>query len=93
MSKLVPCKHLDYTEGTYGPDITLETCAPHFPAVKFWRRGETWTDNGPNQPPNPSQVQFCGAGRGRINGIFQCYNGEMHCYEPAPDDGLPQEQK
>lgn len=35
-------------------------------------------------PRNPEKVQFCGAGRGRINGIFQCYNaGEMHCYEPS----------
>ncbi len=79
------CKHLDYTEEKYGPDITLETCAPHYPEVKFWKRGPTWTDNGPNQKPNPSQVQFCGLGRGRINGIFQCYNeGEMPCYEPNP---------
>ena len=77
-----PCKHLDYEEGKYGPDIELKTCAPSFPEVKFWRRGETWTDNGPGQPPNPRDVQFCGAGRGRINGVFQCYNGEMSCYEP-----------
>lgn len=35
MGDLRPCKHLDYTEGKYGPDITLQTCAPHFPdAVK-----------------------------------------------------------
>lgn len=28
-----------------------------------------------------------GAGRGRINGIFQCYNkGEMSCYEEEKDD-------
>ena len=86
MSKLVPCQHLDYTEGKFGPDITLETCAPHFPAVKFWKRGPTWTDNGPDHPPNPSQVQFCKQ-RGRIRGIFDCYEapGPMSCYIPDPE--------
>lgn len=89
MSKLMPCKHLDYSEGKYGPDITLETAAPHYPDVRYWRRGRTWTDNGPDEPPNPSKVQFCGAGRGRINGIFQCYDGSMHCYEldATPEEG------
>lgn len=77
------CKHLDYAEGKYGPDITLETLGGFAVPVRFWQRGSTWTDNGPGQKPNPRDVQFCGQGRGRINGIFQCYNeGEMHCYEP-----------
>lgn len=78
-----PCRHLDYTEGKYGPDITLQTAAPHFPEVRFWLRGQTWTDNGPGEKPNPAKVQFCGAGRGRINGVFECYEmpGPMHCYE------------
>lgn len=71
-----PCKHLDYT-GDYH-DCAVKTCAPHHPEVRYWERGPTWTDGG----SNPRNVQFCGAGRGRINGIFQCYNGEMHCYEP-----------
>jgi len=79
-----PCKHLDYNESNYGPDITLETLTDFAIPVRFWRRGESWTDNGPGQKPNPKDVQFCGAGRGRINGIFQCYNeGEMHCYEAS----------
>lgn len=82
MAELIPCKHLDYTEGKYGPDITLQTCAPHYPHVRFWLRGPTWTDAGEGNPPNPSMVQFCGQERGRINGIFQCYNGEMSCYDP-----------
>ena len=78
-----PCQHLDYTEGKFGPGITLETCAPHFPDVRYWLRGQSWTDNGPGQTPNPAKVQFCGAGRGRINGVFQCYQpGELSCYEP-----------
>ena len=77
---MTPCKHLDYA--THYEDCTVETCTPHFPEVRFWKRGARWTDNGPGQKPNPTNVQFCGQGRGRINGIFQCYNGEMHCYEP-----------
>ena len=74
-----PCKHLDYTEGKFlGCELT--TCAPHYPDVRYWKRGPMWTDDG----KNPERVQFCGAGRGRINSIFQCYNdnGEMSCYEP-----------
>jgi hypothetical protein len=39
-----PCKHLDYRDGKYGPDITLETtdvmCADGTP-VRFWKRGES----------------------------------------------------
>lgn len=82
MSELIPCKHLDYTDGKF-TDCTIQTCAPHLPHVRFWLRGATWTDAGEGNPPDPSKAQFCGQGRGRINGIFQCYNGEMHCYEPT----------
>lgn len=71
-----PCIHLDHELGKYGPDVTLESLAGFSVPVKFWRRGPTWTDGG-----NPEKVQFCGQGRGRINGIFQCYSpGEMSCY-------------
>ena len=80
-----PCRHLDYEEGKYGPDITLSSASPHFPAVRYWLRGPTWTGG---DPPGASKVQFCTL-RGRINGVFQCYQaGEMTCYEPdlgAPD--------
>jgi len=72
-----PCKHLDYTEGKF-LGCELKTCAPQYPDVRYWKRGPMWTDDG----VNPERVQFCGAGRGRINGIFQCYNGEMSCHEP-----------
>jgi hypothetical protein len=72
-----PCKHLDYSEGQY-TDCTIETCAPHFPLIRYWKRGPTWT----YYPGAPDKVQFCGQGRGPINGVFQCYNGEMPCYEP-----------
>jgi hypothetical protein len=75
-----PCRHLDYTEGKF-TDCTIETCAPHYPEVKFWRRGERWTD----YEGAPVKVQFCRL-RGRINGIFGCYNGEMGCYDPFPTD-------
>ena len=75
-----PRKHLDYEEGKY-TDCEIKTCEPHFPIVRYWRRGESWTE-GPMNKGNPQNVQFCGLGRGRINGIFQCYNeGEMSCYE------------
>ena len=78
------CKHLDYTEGKF-VDCEIHTLAPYYPDVRFWLRGPTWTDAGPGNPPNPAKVQFCGDGRGRINGIFQCYNpGEMSCYEVDP---------
>mgnify|MGYP001616149745 FL=1 len=71
-----PCRHLDYTEDY--TNCTIQTCAPDYPDVRYWLRG------GPGEiPPNPRKVQFCGAGRGRINGVFQCYcPGEMPCYEP-----------
>ena len=89
MKTLRPCKHLDYTEGKFGPDITLKTLPPPYADVRYWYRGPMWTDNGPDEQPNPANVQFCGAGRGRINGIFQCYNGEMHCYETADGPEAP----
>lgn len=78
-----PCKHLDYTEGKYGPEIELRDCAPHYPHVRYWWRSPLWTDNGQDCQPNAARVQFCAAGRGRIPGVFQCYTGEMGCYEPA----------
>ena len=80
-----PCEHLDYTEGKYADCEIVEL--PDFPCrVRYWKRGETWTDGG----NNPEKVQFCGLGRGRINGIFQCYNpGEMSCYTIAAEvDGI-----
>ena len=30
-------------------------------------------------------VQYCKK-RGRINGIFQCYTGELSCYEPVEEE-------
>ena len=80
-----PCKHLDYEENKFD-DCELRTMAPHYPEVRYWFRGPRWTDNGPGKSPNPAKCQFCGAGIGRINGVFQCYQpGEMPCYEPTEE--------
>ena len=74
----IGCKHLDY-ESNYR-DCELKTIEPE--GWKYWERGPSWTEGKGNEG-NPKKVQFCGAGRGRINGIFQCINvGEMSCYEP-----------
>ena len=82
VTNMRPCRHLDYSEGKF-TGCEIHTCAPHFPEVRYWLRSQMWTQNEDGST-NPAKVQFCGAGRGRINGIFQCYNGEMPCYEPAP---------
>ena len=72
---MTACKHLDFDESAY-PQCELVTIEGM--DVKHWRR-----KNVPYKGA-PVNVQFCGQGRGRINGIFQCYNpGEMPCYEPA----------
>lgn len=72
-----PCKHLDHRTTEY-PDCTLITLHNFSCQVKHWRRNHVPFAGA------PVDVQFCGAGRGRINGIFQCYNeGEMPCHEPA----------
>ncbi len=77
------CKHLDYSS-EYEDCKVVHECRMGG-RVLYWERGPRWTDGG-----NPIKVQFCGQGRGRINGIFQCYNpGEMACYqaqEVANDD-------
>lgn len=70
-----PCKHLDY-DGEY-TDCTIESYAPHYPEIRYWRRGATWL----HYPGAPEKVQFCKL-RGRINSVLGCYNGEMGCYEP-----------
>jgi hypothetical protein len=78
-----PCKHLDYS--THYEDCRIKEISGFECPVKYWERGPRWT-GGPGQENNPKNVQFCGKGRGRLNGIFQCYNpGEMSCYEPAED--------
>lgn len=71
------CKHLDYTEGKYTDCKIIEQ-----DGYRWWERGPVWTE-GPLNEGNSKNVQFCGKGRGRINGIFQCINpGEMGCFEP-----------
>ena len=69
----IGCKHLDYE--TKYVDCELITTPEGW---KYWKRGKTWTD----YEGAPVNVQFCGLGKGRINGIFQCINsGEMSCFE------------
>lgn len=80
MADMKPCRHLDYREGRYD-DCEIRTCAPHYPEVRYWLRGERWQSPPGDHPPNPLKVQFCIL-KGRINGVFGCYNGEMYCYEP-----------
>ena len=73
------CKHLDYEQKYTGSKIV--ELKDFDCRVRYWERGPIWTD-GPGNEGNPKNVQFCGQGRGRINGIFDCYNpGEMSCYE------------
>lgn len=77
---MFPCKNLDYTEGKYVDCKIVDLYGFSCP-VKHWVRGESWTEGG-----NPKNVQFCKS-RGRINGIFNCYNpGEMPCYETDHDE-------
>jgi len=80
---MAPCKHLDY-DGDY-TDCKIIEISGFSCRVRYWERGPRWTE-GPGNEDNPLKVQFCGKGRGRINGVFQCYNpGEMHCYEAADE--------
>jgi hypothetical protein len=76
---MCPCKYLDFTEGKY-TDCKIVELTDFSCRVRYWERGPIWTE-GPGNEGNPKKVQFCGQGRGRINGIFQCYNpDEMGCY-------------
>lgn len=85
-----PCKHLDFDVEKYGDAADLKEISGFPCLVKYWHRNERFAPPGSG---NPVKVQFCGQGRGRINGIFQCYNeGEMSCYEPA-DSVETQESK
>jgi len=69
----IGCKHLDYESEFH--DCELKTIEPQ--GWKYWYRIHA------AEMGNPSNVQFCGKGRGRINEIFACINaGEMHCFEP-----------
>lgn len=73
--KLIPCKHLDHKAENY-PGCELRTCFPDFSDVKYFYREAPYEGAA-------TRVQFCGAGRGRINAIFDCYEqpGPMNCHE------------
>ena len=86
-----PCKYLDFDESKYRPGCEIRTLDGFDVPVRYWFRGPAWTQNTDGST-NPAKVQFCGAGRGRINGIFQCYQaGEMSCYEP--ETGEPAKER
>jgi len=78
-----PCKHLDYDESSY-PQCKLKTIDDFDIPVKYWDRfegGFISEEELRKFPDTAIKVQFCKL-RGRIKGIFQCYNpGEMSCYE------------
>ena len=84
------CKHLDYDEKKY-PKCKLKIINDFEVPVKYWDRfegGFISKEELREYPNTPIKVQFCGLGRGRINGIFQCYNpGEMSCYKPKKGKG------
>ena len=70
-----PCKNLDY-EREY-VDCSIETCAPHYPDVRYWLRHKVPYYGA------KERVQFCKL-MGRVDGIFGCYNrGEMSCYDES----------
>jgi hypothetical protein len=81
---LKPCKHLDYDESQYSQCKLKSLDEEGFPGVKYWDRfeGGFVTEAELKRFPNTAtKVQFCKL-RGRINGIFDCYNpNEMSCYE------------
>jgi len=72
--KLVPCKHLDY-EPHYDAELRTD---PVFPQVKYWHRTDVHYEGA------PVDVQYCKK-YGRVNGIYQCYTGELDCYEPCEE--------
>jgi len=38
------CKHLDYSDKYLESGCVVETCAPHFPDVRYWRRPDAVLD-------------------------------------------------
>ena len=80
-----PCKHLDYDIESYPSCKLITIRKPAFDIeVKYWERqiSQHELDLFPN---TAIKVQFCKL-KGRIKGIFQCYNeNELSCHEV--DDG------
>ena len=76
----IGCKHLDYDIEKY-PQCKIVTIEPE--GWKYWKRPLY----DPTYPEQPTRVQFCGAGRGRINSIFACINpNEMSCFEAQEEE-------
>ncbi len=73
---MIPCKHLDYDEDKYRGAAELVQIGGFKIPVSVWERLPPWSDTR-------ERVQFCKL-RGRIRGVFQCYNvGELQCHEPG----------
>ena len=70
-----PCKHLSYDAALYGEAADLVTVDVAGVLVRYWRRKQS-------QLPYtgaPTNVQFCGAGRGRITGPRTIARRESGC--------------
>ena len=76
---LIPCKYINHDPSHY-PAGELKTCAPLMPDVKYFERKVLLLGSA-------TKVQFCGRGKGVIDGIFGCY-GELPCHQPATLEGL-----
>jgi hypothetical protein len=76
-----PCKHLDYDIKSYPSCKLITIRKPAFNIeVKYWERNVSEAELK-EFPDTAIKVQFCKE-RGRIKGIFQCYNeNELSCYE------------
>lgn len=72
-NKMKPCKHLDHDKEKYPSCELIEVKGFSCPVFHFRREAP--------YKGAATDVQFCGEGRGRIAGIFQCYNpNEMSCH-------------
>lgn len=78
-----PCKHLDYDREKHD-DCEIDEMFIFSCRVRYWK---WWPMLAADQTAkDPVRSQFCGAGRGRISGIFQCYHpDEMSCHEPEEE--------
>ena len=77
-----PCKHLDHDIKSYPTCklITIRKFRKFNIEVKYWERNISETELK-EFPDTAVKVQFCKL-KGRIKGIFQCYNeNELSCHE------------
>jgi hypothetical protein len=76
---LVACRNLDYSDRHKAAARLVEIqigSAKGEMTVRFWERRELPYEDAPRH------VQYCGAGRGRICAVFNCYLPDtMACHE------------